>query len=210
MEKSKVRKVRSDKKKDVKPFVSLPISECIHRISYITSRPVKDIAEELCVRGLYSKKAIELLSEQFKRDFNLNEYTIYIGDRTIENDRTNKIIGPKKRITIRFGQQFHSRLGELAFALDMTLASTTSLLLEYSIKDTELVNHLLRRFVASELDPKRMEQLKEVYRFIRKENPYEEEFTFSMFINFLFDELKCTTESFAKQVGEWLDLKSSR
>jgi len=205
MEQVRRRKIRSDKKKDVKPFVPIELSECISRVSYITNRPIKSVAEELCVKGIHSNKVIEKLSGKFKRDFIFSKYTMFIGDNTVDNDRTLKIKGNKKRVTIRFQQTFYERLNELAYALDMSPSSTVSLLLQHSIKDTELVNHLIRRYVAEELDEKRMQQLKEVYRFVRKENPYEDQFTFSMFISYLFDELKCTTETFANKVGHWLN-----
>jgi hypothetical protein len=108
-------------------------------------------------------------------------------------------------VTTRVTQEMHNKLSVLAYALDMSIASTATLLIEYSIKNTDLVNHLIRRFVASELDYNRMKQLKEVYKFVKKENPYYEEVNFSMFISYLFSELKCTSESFVRKLNDWLE-----
>ncbi|WP_245579618.1 hypothetical protein [Alteribacter aurantiacus] len=75
----KTRKVRSDKKRDVKPTIPFQLRECIYRLSYITNRPVKDVAEAICLYGLASKKVMEHLSKNFRRDF-MGESTLYVGD----------------------------------------------------------------------------------------------------------------------------------
>ena len=65
---TKKRKVRSDKKRDVKPTISSNLKHCIYRLSYITSTPVKDVAETLCEKGLRSRKVMDYLSTYFRRD----------------------------------------------------------------------------------------------------------------------------------------------
>ncbi|MEB9310261.1 hypothetical protein P4I99_33175 [Bacillus cereus] len=47
------RKVRKDKKVDIKPTISVDLKECIYRLSYITNKPVKDGG--LCSNGTKSR-----------------------------------------------------------------------------------------------------------------------------------------------------------
>ena len=198
------RAVRSDKKRDVRPYGPLTMYECLSRIEYITKRPMKDILEELCMRGIKSKHVMEILSSDFKRDFEFSKYTIYIGDST-KFKGPFKIQGPKKRLTVRFTQKFHDRLAELAFSLDRSVSATTTLLLEKTLKNSEQVNALIGRYIVSELDENRMKQLKEVYKFIRKENLYDEPVTFAQFISYLYEELKCSSHTFKEKLNTWID-----
>ncbi|MDA6082696.1 hypothetical protein OSJ97_24410, partial [Escherichia coli] len=62
---AKDRKTRSDKKRDVKPTISIDLKNCIYRLSYITNTPVKDVIETICEKGLQSRKVMEYLSEYF-------------------------------------------------------------------------------------------------------------------------------------------------
>ncbi|MDV2888137.1 hypothetical protein RYX45_23525, partial [Alkalihalophilus pseudofirmus] len=75
---TKIRKTRSDKKRDVKPTVSSNLRDCIYRLSYITQTPVKDVVEILCEKGLKSRKVVEYLSQYFRRDFQFIN-TLFIG-----------------------------------------------------------------------------------------------------------------------------------
>ena len=88
MKKSEVekknRKTRSDKKRDLKPIVSLELYESMARLAYITCLPMKDIGEKICRAGLNSEKVISLLSAQFRRDYLMNETTLYPGTPNIE------------------------------------------------------------------------------------------------------------------------------
>ncbi|MCJ7992628.1 hypothetical protein MUB15_31250, partial [Priestia sp. OVS21] len=65
----KQRKVRCDKKRDVKPTIPIHLKECIYRLSYITNTPVKDVTESICISGLKSPKVMDYLSHYFRRGF---------------------------------------------------------------------------------------------------------------------------------------------
>ncbi|AIE58946.1 hypothetical protein [Bacillus methanolicus] len=79
MKKEKERRTRSDKKRDVKPTITIQLKECIYRISYITNTPVKDVAETICEAGLVSRKVMDYLSQHFRRPVRLKN-TLYMGD----------------------------------------------------------------------------------------------------------------------------------
>jgi hypothetical protein len=205
MNREEGRKVRSDKKRDVKPTVPIELHDCISRISYITNTPMKDVAERICMAGIQSKEVIEALSIYFKRDFWATPYLLYRGNPMINHDRTRKIPGLKKRITIRFNQDMHDRLTDLSYALDTTVSSATGLLLEYSVKHSNIVHHYMESYVQGILDKNRLSQLKKVIAFINKNNPYNEEITIGMLINYLVDEFKDAAKNIKYSLMEWID-----
>lgn len=198
------RKVRSDKKRDVKPTVHLALYECISRLSYITCTPMKDVAEYLCQKGLDSRKVMEVLSKRFRRNYRFKN-TLFIGKPNQEPVRVLRQVGQKKRLPIRFPQSIHDQISELAYALDMTISSTTALLLEASAKNPEFLDEYISIHVTKKLDPARQKQLKEVIRYLKRDNPYADEITLARLISYIIEEVKEQTINAKRAVENWLD-----
>lgn len=201
---SKTRKVRSDKKRDVKPTVHLSLYECVSRLSYITNTPIKDVAEYLCLSGLHSVAVIEDLSELFRRDYQFKN-TLFIGEMNHTTKRVVRGAGVKKRISIRFQQSAHDKIADLAYSLDMTISSTVSLLLDKSIMHTQILDRYITKHVTASLDPGRKKQLKEVISYIRKDNPHANEITLTRLIGYIIEEFMDNTINAKKAVEKWLD-----
>lgn len=185
----RIRKVRSDKKRDVKPTVALALKDCIDRLSYITNRPIKDISEEICEHGLYSRTVIELLSEKFRRNYTFKS-TIYVGDLNRESVQKERIKGIKERITIRFTQDMYEKINNLSYSLDVTPSKATALLLDATIRNSEFISQFLEKHIYQDLDVNRQRELKEILKFINKNNPYKKEITLSALVAYYFDEIK--------------------
>lgn len=185
----KRRKVRSDKKKEVQPIVPLSVYETIARLSYITNQPMKNIGEELCIKGLYNIQVIDYLSSIFQRDFKFNEYTFKIGNIDPSHKRTNQIQGDKKTLAIRFKQEDYPRLANFAHALDKTISSATSLLLQAALKQPKLLNEYIETFIDRELTPAKKKELKKVVRFINRNNPYDDEVSLLSIINLIIEDV---------------------
>lgn len=200
----KERKIRSDKKIDCKPTISLQLKDCIARLSYVTNTPVKDVAESACEAGIHSKKVIDYLSNYFRRDFQLGN-TYYIGDLERISLQREKVKGLKDRITIRFSQSTYERINALAFALDCTPTKSTALLLEASIRNTEFINQFTKNYLKNHLDEGRMRELKKVLKFINQNNPYSEKISWATLLSYLFDELKMGTSSLTNALNNWID-----
>lgn len=198
------RKVRSDKKRDIKPTIPITLYECISRLSYITNTPIKDVGVTICKKGLYSAAVMEYLANYFKRDYWANNNTLYIGDITNPMYQFPKDT-LKKRLTMRFKQSDHEEMARLAYSLDVSVSSCANLLLDASIKNTDILNAFISGKVKKELDPQRMKQLREVYKFMNENNPYNEKVSFSMFISVLLDELKQTSFKMSQSLQDWLD-----
>lgn len=198
------RKVRSDKKKDIKPTVSIHLKETICRISYITNKPIKIVAEEICLLSLMDKKIIEELSTHFRRNFKYGS-TLFIGNIELTSLQREKINGQSERITIRFKQDDSENINALSYALDVTPSKATALLLEYGIKNRLLINNYIKDYIKETIDPGRMRELKKIIKFINESNPHEEEFSWSEFMSFIIDEVKTETSNITSTIKNWID-----
>ncbi len=204
-EKKGSRKVRSDKKRDVKPVVHIELYECIVRLAYITNQPIKDIGEKICREGMQSKKVIDLISQYFRRNFFFSDHITYQGMKERVPCKIDRGTGERARITLRIPQCLHDRVGELAYALDLTIASTTALLLESSVKNTDIIHTCIEEYVEKNLDEQRKKQLKEVLHFINQNNPYEEKVTISMLLKQLAGEFMDRSKNIKQVLNEWIE-----
>ncbi|MBU8908089.1 hypothetical protein [Desertibacillus haloalkaliphilus] len=201
----KKRKVRSDKKKDVKPTIPEELYECIARLSYITQTPIKDVAETICIQGVQSKKVVEYLSNGFKRDFWMGQ-TLFKGDRDIEPSRIIRVKGNKRRITIRFKRDVHDQLCDLAYAMDLTVSSATGKLLDAAVRNTDIVHEYIEQYINETFDHQRQKQLKVVLDYINKHNPYDEEVSLMHLINMIAEDFfSSKTNNIKKSINEFLD-----
>ncbi|CAI6330819.1 hypothetical protein [Bacillus subtilis] len=200
----KKRKTRSDKKRDVKPTISYDLKQCIYRLSYITNTPVKDVVEIFCEKGLKSKKVIDQLSKYFRRNLQYRN-TFYIGDLQRESlQRKNHSIH-NERVTTRFSQQTYENIKSLSDALDVTPTMATALLLDASVKNSNIINAFVKHYLGNELDARRMKELKQVLKFINKNNPYEQEVSWFSLFSMIHEEVQESTQNIKKVIGNWLD-----
>lgn len=201
---TKKRRTRSDKKRDIKPTISISLKDCIYRLSYITDTPVKDVAELICEKGLQSRKVIEYLANYFRRDYKFLS-TVYFGDLGRESLQRKYQSGKNERITIRFTQATYEDIFYLANALDVTPSKATALLLDASVRNTNLLNAFVKTYLHGQLDNQRMNELKLVLKYINKNNPYNEEISWFTLLSIIFDELKGSTSNIKGLVHNWID-----
>lgn len=198
------RKTRTDKKIEIKPTLDLNLYNALSRISYITNTPMKTVAETICKNGLYSTKVIEKLSVQFKRDYQ-HKQTLFLGNKELFVERTKKNKVPTRRITMRFISHDYEKISNLAYSLDTTISTATRITISSSVTCTDIVNEYLAKYIESNLDPARKEQLKLVLQYIEKENPYGEEITLAQLLSYIVDEVKDQTVNLKRTVTDWLD-----
>ncbi|MCM3413210.1 MULTISPECIES: hypothetical protein [Bacillaceae] len=201
---TKTRKVRSDKKRDVKPTISSNLKDCIYRLSYITNTPVKDVAEVLCEKGLQSRKVMDYLSTYFRRDLQFLN-TVYMGDWGRESLQKKVQSGKNERITIRFSQASYENIYSLSCALDVTPSKATALLLDASIRNTNLLNAYVKTYLHHHIDETRMKELKQVLKYINKNNPYNEEISWFTLLAMIFEDIKESTVNVKDVIHNWMD-----
>lgn len=203
-EEVKKRKIRSDKKRDIKPTISLDLKNCIYRLSYITNIPVKDIAEILCTKGLQSRKVIDYLAQFFRRDYEFKS-TLYLGQYEGASLQVKYQSGRNERITTRFPQDTYNYITALAYALDVTPSKATSFLLDASVKNTSLSDSIIKLHLSEQLDNSRMNELKQVLKYINENNPYNEELSWMNLISLIMDEVKDNTMNLKLKISSWID-----
>ncbi|SKA88782.1 hypothetical protein [Sporosarcina newyorkensis] len=197
------RKQRSDKKRHVGPTISIVLKDTIHRLSYITDTPVKDVGEAICISGMKSRKVVEYLAQSFRREIRLGN-TLYMGDLSRPSLQRKVAAGKTERISIRFHAHDYEGISALAYALDVSPTRATALLLDASIRNSEFLNDYVRDYLRRELDERRMEELRKVMRYLRKNNPYEDDLTWTHLLTYIYDEVKDSAQSVADGVGMFI------
>lgn len=197
------RKVRSDKKKDVQPTISIELKDCIYRLSFITDTPVKDVAEAICTSGLGNKKVVSYLSQNFRRDVRIDN-ALYMGDINRVSVRKRVTNTRTERISIRFKMGMHESLSVLAYAMDCSIARATGLLLDASVREVDFINEFVKSYLSSHIDDTRMRELKKVLRYINANNPFAEEVSWFAFVNYLMSEMKNSAEKVHDTVAEFV------
>lgn len=201
---TKERKARSDKKRDVKPTISIELKNCIYRLSYITNTPVKDVVQIICEKGLQSRKVIEYLSQYFRREFQYIN-TVYMGDPGRESMQRKCQSGKNERITTRFNQGVYESINSLSNALDVTPSKTTALLLDASVRNTNLLNAFVKTYLQGNIDKTRMKELKQVLQYINKNNPYNEDISWFTLLSMIYEEVKDNTANVREAIHNWMD-----
>ncbi len=151
------RKVRSDKKVDVKPTMSLELKSKLYELADLCNEPVKDIGERLCVEGLKSKIIIEILCKWLRRNYYYNN-TIALGH--IERPRLKlKALGETGKVTIRFIRNDYDKLCELAYAMDITPSATATVLIRLTMNSAEFMEKFVEGlYEGSDLQKGRIKQ----------------------------------------------------
>lgn len=109
-------KQRSDKKRDIKPTISIELKETIYHLSDFTKIPVKDVCQYMTMLVLRDRKSIEQLSQFFQRDLWLGN-TLFLG--TLLNKSVSKHAQENSgRVTIGFSKQEYEAIVLLRNALD--------------------------------------------------------------------------------------------
>jgi hypothetical protein len=201
MEEGEVRKTRSDKKRDVRPTLTPALNECIHDLSYVLNRPLKDIGEWFVIGAISSRSAIESLSMYFTREYHFNN-TIFCGSLEAPNvHKRNKI--PKTRITLRLKGPDHEKVSALAYSMDCSVSMATTLLLDAGIRDQALFNRIVDTEIVRMLDPERLNRLRMIQRYINRSN--DSRISLFSLVSYVVHEVVDTTKTMSEKVSDWID-----
>lgn len=159
------RKIRSDKKREVAPYVNEAAYKLVNRISYICDLPIKTVGEMIGREALKSPEIMGLIGERFRRDFRLNEYHVFMG-RSENKPFRQKWMEEKQRLHMKYYSFEYDRFSELAFSLDCSVSAAAGLLIQTSIQQKHILYPILSRGIIRQLDPKRIQQLRELCRYL--------------------------------------------
>lgn len=203
MEAVKTRKVRSDKKKEIKPSITQEFKECLYRLSYITNTPVKDIGEKICISGIQSRNVLEFLSQSFRRSVHIGS-TLYIGD--LERPSQQKKSSTKKeKITIKFHSKTYDAICILAYALDVTPSRATALLLHATIYQSDYADNFVQAHMTEQLDTRRLKELKKVLQYINESSDQGESVSWTAFLSLLYEEFITDEITLSESVYKFLE-----
>lgn len=160
------RKVRSDKKRDVKPLIKVEVKEAILRISNITYMPIKDVCEFLTVYAANDRDTLERLSKFIR-------YSIRIGNTVyIENSEaipiTKRFYDAREKVTIKFKGDDYQRISSLAYAMDCTPTRATAILLTQGVRNVGAVNAFVRKYLSKELTASQLEDLRQILSYTHR------------------------------------------
>ena len=194
------RKQRSDKKREVQPYITMQLKDTIYRLSYITSTPVKDICEFMCIYLINSPKAINALSMHFKRDIKLNN-TLYFG--SLDNQSINKRLNrPTERVTVRFKQMDYEFISVLSYALDCSASRVVAVLLEIALTDIKVVNIYIKEQLNEYLTPGQMKELRNLLKHLNRES--DENSSWAALLSIIADEVTTPITRIKDAIGEFL------
>lgn len=187
-EDAKRRKVRSDKKRDIKPTISRDLRECIYRLAFITDTPVKDVAEAIVINGITEHKVIEHITQYFQRDMRIDN-TLYRRNPDAVPVQRRGIAGQTARITIRFKAEAYEVIRAMSYALDCTVSRACALILDASVRDGDFINAFVERYLREHIDDERMKELRKVLRYVNADNPYGEEYSWANLLSLMVEEM---------------------
>lgn len=194
------RKIRSDKKRDVKPTISLDLKDAIYRLSYITQTPVKDVCEQLVLYAVKDSKIFEDLSLYFVRDIRIRN-TLHLGDREIKPIAKREYTA-SERITLRLTQHDYEILTRLAYALDVRPTRVCAVLLKMGMSDFRFVNNYVARYLHGRLTDSQTKELSEIARYLRKVT--NEKYTLASLLSVIVEEVSAPITRVKDAVDEFI------
>lgn len=201
----KGRKVRSDKKREVKPTLKTDLKECLYRLSYITNTPVKELAERMCMKGITSQSVLSYLSNSFRRTVRVGS-TLYMGNLDRPSLQVKSKSTLTSKITIKFSQSTYDAICVIAYALDVTPTRATALLLHASLYHSDFTNTFVRTHIENQLDGNRMKELRKVLQYINSSSDSTQRVSWTSFLSVIYDEFLTGTNSVSDSIQDFLDI----
>lgn len=122
-----MRKVRSDKKRDVKPTVSTYIRNNICTLANIVGVSTGDAALILISRGLHNDDVMRLFQPLMLSNFDIDN-RIYVGNRENGAVKIN-YRGSTVKVSIKFPGDVYEDLRRLAYSIGLTPTTTAALMI---------------------------------------------------------------------------------
>lgn len=194
------RKIRSDKKRDVKPTINIDLKDAIYRLAYITQTAVKDVCEQLVRYAINDGDILGELALNFKRDIRLHN-TFFNGHRNF-NPIAKREGGETERISLRLVENDYEILTALAYALDVRPTRVCALLLDAGMSDYRFVNNYVMRYLHGKISDQNTKELREILRYMNKVSG--EHHTMASLLSAIVDEVREPVTRIKEAVGEFV------
>ena len=181
----KKRKQRSDKKRDVKPCLTLGLKRSFSRLSYITEKYEKDLAEDMILYAINDSNIVSQFSPHFKHDVIINN-TVYIG--RLENSQIAKRDKEDTdRISTRLKAEDYEAVRALAFGLDCSVARVCALFIKACMQDINFVNSYVKKSLSNTLTDYQMRELRNLLKSANKDAE-EEHYSWGALLSQIIDD----------------------
>lgn len=198
---SKPRKTRSDKKKEVKATLSIALKNAIHRLSYITNTPIKDVCEKLCHELIIDRKIIDTLSGYFQHEV-IYDGTMFRGH--YDNVQIAKRFEGKTSIaTMTFTRSDYDIIYKIAYALGVSPSRCVALLLDMAMRDINVVNQYIKDYLKKELSPYELEELKQLISYTNRSNVNHQ--TWASFLGYIYEQKGSPMFKMREIINEFLN-----
>lgn len=199
----KERKERSDKKRDIKPTVTIELKDTIYRLALITNNPVMHVAEEICKYGIRDGEILEYLSENFRKSIRIGN-TIYRGNENNPHIRRYITSAPTSRVSIRFYKREYDEIHALSYAMECTVSRACALILDATVRNGDFINEFVRKYLEDNIDGERMKELRKILKYVNANNPYNEEYSWGVLLSHMMEEVKYSAEKVSETVSEFI------
>ena len=178
------RKIRSDKKKQIRPSLDLEICESIFRLSTITKRPIKDICELLLINALKSDQILVSLSQYLKRDIQVRNglYKGHIHAEPLYDVYTDS---RRNRVSFTIRMETYDMLYTLSYCFGVSVSKMAAVLIFESLIDIDFIESFLEEYLDS-LNDSRKAELKKLLKYIQSQT--SEKFTLGDLLVYLIDQ----------------------
>lgn len=141
------RKVRSDKKHAIAPYIPDQYRVWIHRIARRCEKPEGEVGLQLLQISLQNEACIQFFSAYFKRDFRFTENVTFCGHKDAIPIQEYIQTGSKEnqgRYKMKASESLYNALCEFQIALGVNyLAHATYALLQYAIHDLTTIQRVV-------------------------------------------------------------------
>lgn len=135
------RKVRSDKKHAIAPYIADEQRVWISRISHYCNLPEGEVGVRLISNALLDESCMVFFSSYFRRDFRFTTNITYCGHHNSRSIYSYIVsTGERSRYKIKASQTLYNQLCEFQISLGIHyLAHATYALLQYALHDLKTV-----------------------------------------------------------------------
>lgn len=181
----KQRKQRSDKKKEVKPYLITSLKMSLNRLTYLTDSDIKNLTEAMVLYSIKDSNTISYFSKHFKSDIVLNN-TLYRG--RLDNPQISKRdTEDTDRISTKFKAEDYEVIRALAHAMDISKARVCALLIRYTMNNMNFVNEYVKDHLSKSLSD---HQMRELRNLLKSANSEGEHFSWGSLLSQIMDEVR--------------------
>ncbi len=142
--KNKNRKERADKKREVRPSLSMNLAKHLEILSEITGKPMKDVGEIMTYEGIHTHEILNELNPHFRRHVRLENVVYYGKFDAPRMELDGDGIAEKQRVCIKFKRRDYEDVHLLATTLDVTPSRAIALLLDVCLRDINVVKEVIK------------------------------------------------------------------